>query len=241
MKRICLWSGPRNISTALMYSFAQREDTQVIDEPLYGHYLRVTGTLHPGREEIMKNTNCDGNAVMKMLIDKKNNSNKILFIKQMSHHFQQLNKDFLSQTENIFLIRDPKEVLSSLTIQLPNANIRDTGLDIQWQLYQTLKSSGASPIIIDSRELLINPESILTLLCKQLSIKFSKKMLAWKAGPIKEDGIWSKYWYQTVHKSTGFISYSAKPDLPEKLLPLYYKCLPYYENLLKNALVTKRS
>ena len=174
MKRICLWSGPRNISTALMYSFAQREDTQVIDEPLYGHYLRVTGTLHPGREEIMKNTNCDGNAVMKMLIDKRNNSNKVLFIKQMSHHFQQLNKDFLSQTENIFLIRDPKEVLSSLTIQLPNANVRDTGLDIQWQLYQTLKSSGASPIIIDSRELLINPESILTLLCKQLSIKFSK-------------------------------------------------------------------
>jgi len=197
--------------------------------------------MHPGREEVMKNTNCDGNAVMKMLIDKECNSNKVLFMKQMSHHFQQLNEDFLSKTENIFLIRNPKDVLSSLTIQLPNADVRDTGLDIQWRLYQSLISSGASPIIIDSRELLINPESILILLCKHLSIKFSKKMLKWKAGPLKEDGIWSKYWYQTVHKSTGFIPYSAKPDLPENLLPLYYKCLPYYENLLKNALITKRS
>jgi hypothetical protein len=241
MKRICLWSGPRNISTALMYSFAQRKDTKVIDEPLYGHYLEVTGVIHPGREEVIQSTNCDGNAVMQELINLESNSYDVLFIKQMSHHFQYLKNDFLTKTENIFLIRDPKEVLSSLTVQLPNATVRDTGLDIQWQLYQTLKSSGASPIVIDSRDLLINPEAILTLLCDHLSIKFSKKMLEWKAGPIKEDGIWSKYWYHTVHKSSGFIPYTAKPELPKTLLKLYNNCRPYYENLLKNALSTKRS
>jgi hypothetical protein len=241
MKRICLWSGPRNISTALMYSFAQRKDTKVIDEPLYGHYLEVTGVIHPGREEVIQSTNCDGNAVMQELINLESNSYDVLFIKQMSHHFQYLKNDFLTKTENIFLIRDPKEVLSSLTVQLPNATVRDTGLDIQWQLYQTLKSSGASPIVIDSRDLLINPEAILTLLCDHLSIKFSKKMLKWKAEPIKEDGIWSKYWYHTVHKSSGFIPYTAKPELPKTLLKLYNNCRPYYKNLLKNALSTKRS
>ena len=159
----------------------------------------------------------------------------------MSHHFQYLKNDFLTKTENIFLIRDPKEVLSSLTVQLPNATVRDTGLDIQWQLYQTLKSSGASPIVIDSQDLLMDPEAILTLLCDHLSIKFSKKMLKWKTGPIKEDGIWSKYWYHTVHKSSGFIPYKAKPELPKTLLKLYNNCRPYYKNLLKNALSTKRS
>ena len=241
MKRICLWSGPRNISTALMYSFAQREDTRVIDEPLYGHYLKVTGVLHPGRKEVIQSTNCDGNAVMQELINLKDKSYDVLFMKQMSHHFQYLKKDFLAKTENIFLIRDPKEVLSSLSIQLPNATVRDTGLDIQWQLYQELKSSGESQIVIDSRDLLMDPETILTLLCNHLSIKFSKKMLQWKSGPIKEDGIWSKYWYQTVHKSSGFIPYSAKPELPETLLKLYDNCLPYYNNLFKNALRIKRS
>ena len=241
MKRICLWSGHRNVSTALMYSFAQRKDTKVIDEPLYGHYLEATGVIHPGREEVIQSTNCDGNAVMQELINLESNSYDVLFIKQMSHHFQYLKNDFLTKTENIFLIRDPKEVLSSLTVQLPNATVRDTGLDIQWQLYQTLKSSGASPIVIDSQDLLMDPEAILTLLCDHLSIKFSKKMLKWKTGPIKEDGIWSKYWYHTVHKSSGFIPYKAKPELPKTLLKLYNNCRPYYKNLLKNALSTKRS
>ena len=241
MKRICLWSGRRNVSTALMYSFAQRKDTKVIDEPLYGHYLEATGVIHPGREEVIQSTNCDGNAVMQELINLESNSYDVLFIKQMSHHFQYLKNDFLTKTENIFLIRDPKEVLSSLTVQLPNATVRDTGLDIQWQLYQTLKSSGASPIVIDSQDLLMDPEAILTLLCDHLSIKFSKKMLKWKTGPIKEDGIWSKYWYHTVHKSSGFIPYKAKPELPKTLLKLYNNCRPYYKNLLKNALSTKRS
>ena len=241
MKRICLWSGPRNISTALMYSFAQRRDTHVIDEPLYGHYLRITNANHPGREEVLKNMNCDGNSVMRDIMRDKESNFKILFMKQMSHHLQDLDDEFLQKVDNIFLIRDPKEVIPSLTIQLPDAKVSDTGLDIQWKLYQSLISMGGNPVIIDSRELLINPEFILTKLCAHLKINYSKEMLSWNPGPINEDGIWSKYWYETVHKSSTFMPYKPKPDLQKKFLPLYNKCLPYYNNLYKHALVAKRS
>lgn len=241
MKRICLWSGPRNISTALMYSFAQRRDTHVIDEPLYGHYLRITNANHPGREEVLKNMNCDGNSVMRDIMRDKESNFKILFMKQMSHHLQDLDDEFLQKVDNIFLIRDPKEVIPSLTIQLPDAKVSDTGLDIQWKLYQSLISMGGNPVIIDSRELLINPEFILTKLCTHLKINYSKGMLSWNPGPINEDGIWSKYWYETVHKSSTFMPYKPKPDLQKKFLPLYNKCLPYYNNLYKHALVAKRS
>ena len=241
MKKICLWSGPRNISTALMYSFAQRKDTRVIDEPLYGHYLRITNADHPGREEVLKNMNCDGNSVMRDIMNQRESNFKILFLKQMSHHLQDLNNEFLQKVDNIFLIRDPKEVIPSLTIQLPNAKVRDTGLDIQWRLYQSLISYGKNPVIVDSRELLIDPEFILTKLCAHLGINYSKKMLQWSPGPINEDGIWSKYWYQTVHKSSTFMPYKPKPDLPKKFIPLYDKCIPYYNKLYKHALIAKRS
>jgi hypothetical protein len=224
-----------------MYSFAQRRDTHVIDEPLYGHYLRITNADHPGREEVIKNMNCDGNSVMRDIMRDQESNFKILFMKQMSHHLQGLDNEFLQKVDNIFLIRDPREVIPSLTIQLPDAKVRDTGLDIQWKLYQLLISKGGNPVIIDSRELLINPEFILTKLCAHLKINYSKEMLSWNPGPINEDGIWSKYWYETVHKSSTFMSYKPKPDLQKKFLPLYNKCLPYYNKLYKHALVAKRS
>ncbi|MEC7860407.1 MAG: sulfotransferase family protein [Pseudomonadota bacterium] len=238
MKKICSWSGPRNVSTAFMYSFAQREDTIVVDEPLYGHYLRISGAKHPGHHEIMQKINCDGNEVMEILMAQKSPHHKILFLKQMSHHLQRINRDFLLETDNIFLIRDPKEVLPSLTKQLPNASIGDTGLDLQWQLFQELCSAGKSPVVIDSKELLINPKNILIQLCEHLSIPFFKEMLSWEPGPIKEDGMWAKYWYQEVHRSNGFIPYKPKPDLSVELLSLFNECRPYYDNLFEHALTT---
>jgi hypothetical protein len=185
--------------------------------------------------------NCDGNSVMRDIMRDQESNFKILFMKQMSHHLQGLDNEFLQKVDNIFLIRDPREVIPSLTIQLPDAKVRDTGLDIQWKLYQLLISKGGNPVIIDSRELLINPEFILTKLCAHLKINYSKEMLSWNPGPINEDGIWSKYWYETVHKSSTFMPYKPKPDLQKKFLPLYNKCLPYYNKLYKHALVAKRS
>lgn len=234
---ICLWSGPRNVSTALMYSFAQLEDIQIVDEPLYGHYLRVSGAQHPGRQEVMAAMNCDGVAVMRELIRAQSSSpSRILFIKHMAHHLLDLDLSFLQATNNIFLVRDPREMLPSLTIQLPHATLSDTGLQRQWELFRNLTDSGQHPAILDSRELLLNPENILRALCMHLGLEFDIEMLTWDAGARVEDGVWASHWYQAVHRSTGFAPYKAKSDFPEHLQSLLDDCNPYYEKLYEHAL-----
>lgn len=235
MKIINLWSGPRNISTAVMYSFAQRKDTKVIDEPLYGNYLRVTGLNHPGRGEIMDTVNCDGNDVIKKLFNEKFDKN-ILFLKQMAHHLREVDQSFVLDTQNVFLIRDPREVIASLINQLPQPTLRDTGLDIQYDLFENLRMKCRDPIVMDSKRLLMNPKKILKLLCKRLSIPYSNFMLNWEKGPIKEDGIWAKYWYHEVHNSEGFLPYKKKKYFPDKFNDLENQCQPYYKFLLKHAL-----
>ena len=240
MKKICLWSGPRNISTALMYSFAQREDTKVVDEPLYGHYLLVTGVKHPGREEIMDEVNCDGKLVMDNLVKlSRLNGKKVLFLKQMTKHLVGIDHNFLPKFKNILLIRNPRDMLPSLAENIPQPNLADTGLDLQWQLYRNLKNVGVNPIVVDAKELLMNPEDILKQLCHHLKLKFLDSMLSWPAEPRKEDGIWAKYWYQSLHKSTGFQPYQAKPNFPVKLKQLLSECMPYYEKLLSKSICTR--
>lgn len=219
------------MSTALMYSFARRPDTCVVDEPLYGHYLRVSGADHPGRDQVMQAMNCDGNAVMRGLLGSARPHVGVLFIKHMAHHLVDLDQSFLRSTHNLFLIRDPKEMLPSLTVQIPNAGLADTGLERQWQIYQDLKTRQQSPAIIDSRQLLLDPAGVITALCQYLDIDFFPGMLSWPAGPIEEDGIWAQYWYHAVHKSTGFANYVAKDHFPAHLGPLLEQCRPYYEKL----------
>ena len=137
------------MSSALMYSFAQREDTKVVDEPLYGHYLLVTGVKHPGRKEIMDEVNCDGKLVVDGLLEINDLGGKeILFLKQMTKHLVGLDHDFLSKFNNIFLIRNPKDMLPSLAVNIPKPNLDDTGLDLQWKLYKNLKSIGNKPIAV---------------------------------------------------------------------------------------------
>jgi hypothetical protein len=221
-----------------MYSFAQRDDTQVIDEPLYGHYLRVSGAEHPGREEILAAMNCDGDAVMAALLKlPAAESGSVLFLKQMAHHLRDIDRSFLSNFENVLLIRDPEEMLPSLTIQLPRASLDDTGLAVQWQLYQDLAAAGSPPVVIDSRELLLDPGAILANLCHRLDLEFLTSMLDWPAGPREEDGVWEKYWYQAVHRSVGFAPYREKPAMPNKLLGLLNECRPYYDKLHAHALL----
>ena len=235
MKSVCLWSGPRNVSTALMYSFAQRNDTRVIDEPLYGHFLRVTGASHPGRDEVLANVESDGNAVMRRVLGQDMDKD-ILFMKQMAHHLVDIEQAFLLQTINIFLIRDPHEMLPSLTIQLPHAQLADTGLKTQWQLFEQLTNAGQSPVVLDSRELLRDPEGVLRKLCEHLQIPYMHDMLTWEAGPRPEDGIWAKYWYHAVHESRGFSQYVAKQDFPAHLEGLLNECEPWYRNLFEQAI-----
>ena len=234
---VCLWSGPRNVSTALMYSFAQRDDIRVVDEPLYGHYLRVSGADHPGRDEVLAAMNCDGDAVIAdLLAAQRTEPGRRLFLKHMAHHLVDLELGFLADTTNLFLVRDPREMLPSLTIQLPHATLADTGLKRQWQLFDDLHARGQSPLVIDARELLLDPRGVLTALCRHLDLDFDARMLRWEAGARPEDGIWARHWYHAVHRSTGWAPFVAKDHFPTHLEDLLAECRPWYERLYAHAL-----
>jgi hypothetical protein len=216
-----------------MYSFAQRSDTLVIDEPLYAHYLIKTNADHPGKDEIIKCMEKDGAKVVSdvILCEYKE---EVIFMKQMTHHLIDLDESFLDKVINVFLIRDPKQLISSLAQVIPDVTMRDTGIKKQFELFKELNNRGLAPIVIDSGEILKNPEAALTKLCNVLGIPFDKNMLQWKSGPRKEDGIWAKYWYENVHRSTGFEKQkTSSRELPEKLIPLYEECLPYYKKLFQ--------
>jgi len=235
-KRICMWSGPRNVSTAFMYSFAQRADTRVVDEPLYAHYLKVTGVEHPGREETLAVMENDGLKVIDQVIlgevDK-----PVFFIKNMGHHFLELPLDFLFQMENMFLIRDPEEMLPSLIKKIPDPVLLDTAYELQYQILQKLLAKGLEPFVVDSKKLLLQPEKTLKALCKALDIPFDTNMLHWEAGPREEDGNWAKYWYHSVHQSTGFAPYEKKNEkVPSRLSALLEQCQYYYQKLTEYTL-----
>jgi len=180
---------------------------------------------------------CDGDAVMRGLMQRQAaEPSEVLFVKHMAHHLVDLDLEFLQSTRNVFLIRDPREMLPSLTVQLPQATLSDTGLKRQWDLYSDLTRAGQHPIILDSRELLLDPATVLSRLCNALEIEFSNDMLHWEAGPRKEDGVWAPHWYHAVHKSTGFAPYQAKSGFPENLRSLLDECNPFYEKLYSYAL-----
>lgn len=234
--RICLWSSPRNISTAMMYAFAQRPDTIVFDEPLYAHYLRVTGVIHPGQEEILEAQENDGDKVVQQLMLGAFDS-PVAFFKQMTHHLVQLNEAFLSQMKNILFIRDPKQIISSYAQVRPDVNMQDIGIEKQWQLYQQLTGNKQHCVVLDSNEILKAPEKVLSELCNAIDIPFYNSMLHWPAGPKPEDGVWAKYWYDNVHKSTGFEKQTtSNRPLPEYLEPLYNESKKYYDQLFQHSI-----
>ena len=235
-KRICLWATPRNISTALMYSFAQRPDTLVIDEPLYGFYLKHSGVLHPGKEEVLKNMETDGQKVIKNIILKTYNQ-PVIFLKQMTHHLLDLDLAFLEQTINVLLIRNPYEMILSYTKVISHPTMETLGLKAQYELFNYLQSVNALHAIIDSKYLLMNPKEVLEKLCDKIGIPFFEEMLRWKAGARPEDGVWAQYWYDSVHNSTGYKPYMKVTEhIPEYLSGLYKACSPYYDQLTKHAI-----
>jgi len=238
--RISLWSGPRNVSTALMYSFAQRSDTCVVDEPLYAHYLRVSGADHPGREDVLASQDTDGERVVRDVILGPC-PRPVLFCKQMAHHFVELDGGFLAQTAHVFLVREPADMLASLSQVLAAPTLRDTGLAMQTQLFARLAALGQDPPVLDSRRLLQDPRGVLSRLCARLGLPFEESMLSWKAGPRSEDGCWAPHWYAAVHRSTGFSPWvaparPAQAGLRPDLLPLLATCRTHYEELLAHAL-----
>ncbi len=237
IKRISLWSGPRNISTALMYSFANRPDTKVFDEPLYGFYLNNSSAknYHPGAEDILKTMEKDGHKVVEMMASC--SAKPVLFFKNMTHHLLDLDLIFMKDMINIILTRDPLEMLPSFNKVIKNPNMDDVGYKAHVDLLDEFERNDINYIVLDAKYLLMNPESVLKQLCQKIDIPFSENMLNWEVGPILEDGIWAKYWYDGVHNSTTFKLQTNKiKSFPEHLKPLLRQCQPYYRRLQKLAI-----
>lgn len=231
MTYLHLISGPRNISTALMYSFAQRNDTLVVDEPYYACYLSKTGIEHPGKTEVLQAQSVNDEVVTHALFKK--HEKPVLFIKNMAHHIAMINDDFLSQCVNIFLIRDPRQIIASYAQVIDNPTLQDIGIAHEYELFKKVKD----PIVIDSGLLLQNPENVLQQLTDHAGIDFQKQMLQWPAGPKPYDGVWATYWYANVHKSTGFERQTTSSRaLPERFNALCEEADFYYQKLLSEAI-----
>ena len=231
-----MWSGPRNISTALMRSWESRSDTFVIDEPFYAHYLSVTNVDHQGRDEIVQSGETDQSVVSKGLISDIDDSCSIYFQKHMTHHMiPSVGREWMKDVVNCFLIRDPKDMILSYTKVNSNLSMHLLGLEEQYELFEYVtKINGRAPPVVDSKDILLDPRETLRLLCEKIGVVFSEEMLSWSKGVRDTDGIWAKYWYDNVINSTGFNIYRQKDDdVPSKYLGLYDECIKIYDELAK--------
>jgi len=234
-----MWSGPRNISTALMRSWESRSDTFVIDEPFYAHYLSVTNVDHPGRDEIIQNGETDQSVVSKGLISDIDDSCSIYFQKHMTHHMiPSVGRDWMKDVVNCFLIRNPKDMILSYTKVNSNLSMHLLGLEEQYELFEYVtKINGRAPPVVDSKDILLDPRETLRLLCEKLGVVFSEEMLSWSKGVRDTDGLWAKYWYDNVINSTGFNTYTEKNEvIRDEYLQLYEDCLKIYEKLSKHKI-----
>jgi hypothetical protein len=229
--RINVWSSPRNLSTALMYSFRQRVDTTVVDEPLYAHWLSETGSQHPGRDEVLASQDHDGERVVRDVI-LGHYDTPVVFFKQMAKHLGRLDRAFLDECRNVLLTRDPHDMITSFQRQVPEVDLDETGFVELVELLDHVLATGAAPIVVDSSVLLRDPEAVLAELCRRLGLDPDPAMLAWPSGPKPEDGVWAPYWYDAVRSSTGWQPHRRKSDelLPANR-PTYEAALAYYERL----------
>jgi len=234
--RINMWSSPRNISTALMYSWRQRSDTTVVDEPLYAHYLRVTELDHPDRDAILESQNPDGNAVVRDLMLGPWDTPVVMF-KQMAKHLVNLDRDFLDECTNVLLTRDPREMLLSFSKVVPNASLDETGFVEMVEILDASLAAGNPPIVVDARVLLADPARVLAELCDRLGLDDDEAMMSWPAGPKPEDGVWAPHWYASVHESTTWSRWTPRTgDLTPEFESVLAEALPLYERLQQHAI-----
>jgi hypothetical protein len=227
--RLAVWSGPRNISTALMRSWENRPDCAVVDEPLYAFYLDRTGLDHPGRDEIVAAGETDWRRVVGSLTGDWPDGPAVHYQKHMTHHLiPELPRDWIGQLRNVLLIRDPAEVVASYVRSRANVVAEDIGLVQQTELHDQL---GEVPVI-DSADFLQDPPGYLHWLCDYAGVPFTEAMLHWPPGPRTSDGVWAKHWYAAVSASTGFEPYRPRPvDLDGAALVAAEQSRPHYERL----------
>ena len=219
-KIIAMWSGPRNLSTAMMRSFGSRADCQAVDEPFYAAYLAATGFEHPMRSEVIAAGETDAGKVIDRCLNPATTGQRLTYQKHMSHHMiDAFDTNWISKVTNVFLIRSPDRVLASYAKKAERVSANDLGYKTQRRLFDfATERVGQHPPVVDAAAIRGNPEGMLRTLCMELEIPFDPAMLEWTAGPKPEDGIWAKHWYGAVWNSTGF----APPDqTPEpKLAPV---------------------
>lgn len=231
--RVAMWSGPRNLSTALMRSFEHRADCTVVDEPLYAAYLAATGLDHPGRDEVIASQSTDWGALVRELTAGPVPT-PVQYQKHMTHHvLPDLDQGALTGLRHAFLVRDPERVLTSYAKVREEPTLEDLGLPQQLALFERFGGP-----VVDAADVLRDPRGTLTALCAALGLAFDEAMLSWPAGPRDTDGVWAPHWYAGVEASTGFATSSpgGHDPLPERLAPLLERCRPFYDALAPHRL-----
>lgn len=231
--RLAMWSGPRNISTALMRSWENRGDTVVVDEPLYPHFLAATGIDHPGREEVLAVGETDWRVVVEQLLGPLPDGAGVFYQKQMAHHLLPgMDRSWIRGLTNVLLIRDPREVVASYIRSREQVTADDIGLPQQTMLYDEWTAAGGPPRVIDAADFLQDPAGFLRGLCDLVGVGFDDAMLHWPPGPRDTDGVWGPWWYESVWASTGFTAYHPRDvDLRGRAAEVAAQCQPLYERL----------
>ena len=237
--RIAMWSGPRNISTAMMRSFENRPDAAVVDEPFYATYLAQTGLDHPMTAEVLASQPTDWRVVAKGLVE--DDPAPIYYQKHMTHHMlPDFGLEWMAQCRNAFLIRDPAEVLASYIQKRAEVTLEDIGVVRQRELFEREADRlGHAPTVVEGADVLADPRRTLSALCAALEIPFREEMLSWPAGPRASDGVWAPAWYGAVERSTGFAAPQRKaaPSLSDDLRRIADLARPHYEALARHRIV----
>jgi hypothetical protein len=237
--RIAMWSGPRNISTAMMRAWGNRADTLVIDEPFYAFYLSETGKEHPGADEVIASGETDWRKVIAQLTGPIPNGKRIFFQKQMAHHLApEVDREWLGAVTNCFLIRDPREVIASYIKKREDPALPDLGFIQQAEIFEFVRTRTKSvPPVVDAKDVLENPERMLRLLCEAVGVEFSDSMLSWSPGLRETDGAWARHWYGEVAKTTSFQpSRPSDAEVPRHLQEIHDRCRECYDRLYEYKL-----
>lgn len=239
MTTIAMWSGPRNISTAMLRSWGARADTYVTDEPLYAHYLAATGLDHPGRDEILAAQPNDWREVAAWLTGPVPEGRAIWYQKHMTHHMiPEVGRDWLAGLSHAFLIREPGAVILSYSRVRPDFTSEDVGFPQQAEIFDRVREeTGRVPPVVDALDVLADPERTLRRLCEAVGVPFDPAMLSWEPGPRPTDGVWAPHWYASVERSTGFGPPRERTEpVPERYRAVYDTCLGHYERLAAHKL-----
>lgn len=220
--RIAMWSGPRNISTAMMRSFGNRPDCTVVDEPFYGYYLKATGSMHPGREEIIASMDCDWRCVARTMTEGAVPT-PVQYQKQLTHQMlHEVDLSFSDALINCFLVREPARMIVSYAKVRPEFALHELGLPQQLAIYRYVAARAArAPLVVDAVEVLSDPGTALGRICAHAGIPFRQEMLRWPPGRRDTDGVWAPHWYAAVEASTGF----EPPPVGEIEVPARYRGL----------------